>query len=84
MTHALKTESDFFKAIESVERNFEVRRADRPFKVGDKLILQEISGPQGTYTGSEITRLITYILPGESRFGMYNDFCVMGIKEIEY
>jgi ASC-1-like (ASCH) protein len=83
MTHALKTWPEYYKAVESGKKNFEVRRMDRPFKVGDKLILQEYNPIKGEYTGSELERRITYILPGKSEFGMYSDFCVMGLEEIE-
>ena len=83
MTHALKTWPEFYEAIDSGEKTFEVRRFDRPFKVGDTLLLQEWEPTNQVYTGRELRRTITYILPGQNKFGMFADFCVMGIKEIE-
>ena len=36
------------------------------------------------YTGKETKRIITYILEGDvNKFGLFGDFCCMGIKEIE-
>lgn len=80
MTHALKTWPEYYKAVASGDKNFEVRRNDRPFKVGDNLLLQEWNPESQEYTGREITREIIYILPGQNKFGMYSDFCVMGLK----
>lgn len=84
MTHALKTWPEYYKAVASGEKTFEVRRNDRPFKIGDKLLLQEYDPKKEQYTGRELERSITYILNGDSKFGMFNDFVVMAIKEIDF
>jgi hypothetical protein len=85
MTHALKTWPEYYKAVDSGEKTFEVRRFDRPFKVGDTLLLQEWDYTKGQYTGKELKRHITYILSGDvNKFGLFADFCVMGIKELDY
>ena len=77
MTHALKTQPQFFSAISSGEKTFEVRKSDRPFQVGETLLLQEWDG---RYTGNEYPVIITYILKG-GNFGIDKDYVVMGIKE---
>jgi hypothetical protein len=41
MTHELKSTPDFFKAIRSGHKTFEIRENDRNFKVGDVLVLRE-------------------------------------------
>lgn len=85
MTHALKTWPEYYKAVESGEKTFEIRRFDRPFKVGDTLLLQEWDNKNEQYTGQELKMTITYILSGDvNKFGLFADFCVMGIKEIMY
>lgn len=82
MTHALKTWPEFYKAIESGDKTFELRRMDRPFKVGDTLLLQEYDPKKSEYTGKEIKRTVTYLLHGDvNKFGLFADFCVMSIKE---
>jgi glyoxylate utilization-related uncharacterized protein len=82
MTHALKTWPEFYKAIESGEKTFELRRNDSPFKVGDILLLQEYDPKKREYTGNETKRTITYILQGDvNKFGLFADFCVMSIKD---
>lgn len=82
MIHALKCWPEFFKDVEAGDKNFEVRKFDRPFKVGDKLLLQEYDPGKGEYTRNEITRIITYILSGDvNKFGLFADYCIMGLKE---
>lgn len=81
MTHALKTIQPYFNEVLSGEKTFEVRKADRPFNVGDILKLQEYNSDYG-YTGAEHYLKISYILPG-GQFGIDENYCVLGIKEIE-
>jgi hypothetical protein len=66
--HKLKTWPRYFDAILSGEKKFECRVDDRAFKVGDTLVLQEWAPlrenygcKEGTYTGREITKLVTFI-----------------------
>jgi len=92
MTHALKTWPEYYKAVESGEKTFEIRKMDRSFKVGDIVILQEyeLNGGglsdddlKGQYTGKELKRRVTYILHGATSFGLVDDYCILGLKEIE-
>lgn len=83
MTHALKTWPQFFQDVSERGKNFEVRLFDRPFKVGEKLILQEYDPKTGQYTGDEIERIITYILEG-GQFGIEAGYVVMGLEEKNY
>lgn len=39
--HDLKTWPRYFQALEAGEKTFEIRRADRPFRIGDVLVLRE-------------------------------------------
>lgn len=85
MTHTLKTWPEYFKAIESGDKNFDLRKADRLFAVGDTLVLQEFDTDYG-YTGKELIYLISYILrEGESAAvqGIKKGFCILGLKEKE-
>lgn len=83
MTHALKTWPEYFAAVAERGKSFEVRKFDRPFKVGETLLLQEWNPVSGEYTGDELERTITYILEG-GQFGIQEGYVVMGIKEREY
>lgn len=84
MTHALKTWPQYFKDIASGEKTFELRKDDRPFQVGDILLLQEWGGTESAgYTGKEETRIISYILRDASALGLKKDYCIIGFKGID-
>lgn len=83
MTHALKTWKEFYQAVESGIKPFEIRKDDRPFKVGDTLLLQEWDVVKEEYTGKETERRITFILRGAEMFGLKDGFIIMGMEEYE-
>lgn len=76
----LKTWPEFFEAVASGNKTFEVRRDDRYFRVGDVLVLREYEPTIKRYTGREIRRTVTYKLRG-GRFGIDPDFCVLGLSD---
>jgi len=82
MDHSLKVWPEFYRDLESGKKNFEVRRDDQDFAVGDMLILHEYNNVQQWYTGNSVHREIIYLLFG-GRFGIEKGFCVLGLKEIE-
>lgn len=61
MFHYLKTWPEYFKAVKNGEKNFEIRKNDRNFQVGDTLVLLEFD-PDTGYTDEETAREVTYIL----------------------
>lgn len=75
--HELKLEPGYFYRTEKGDKNFEVRKNDRAFFVGDWVLLQEIND-QGLRTGRELLRKITYILPG-GQFGIEPGYCVLSL-----
>lgn len=95
MNHELKTWPEFFDAVASGAKTFEVRRDDRGFQVGDRLVLLRWQPSDRGYQGggyvnatgddvgfhscARITARITYKLPG-GRFGIDPTFCVLGFK----
>lgn len=79
MLHALKTEPVFFEDIKSGAKTFEIRKADRPFKVGDTIVLQEFDPEKEEYSGNEWTGLITYLMDDPAF--VKKGFCILGIKE---
>jgi hypothetical protein len=78
MIHILKTWPEFFIALESGVKNFELRRNDRPFKVGDQLFLCEYNPTLTQYTGRNRMYEITYTLTHVP--GLSPDFIVMALK----
>lgn len=62
MTHALKTWPEFYKLVDSGRKDFELRKNDRDYKEGDKVLLQEYDPGSKRYTGKELERDIIYVL----------------------
>lgn len=81
--HELKTETQWYQAVESGLKTFEVRKNDRNFKLGDCLNLVEVV--QGIYTGRKLEPLeVVYILPGGA-FGLHEDYCILGfVRSMRY
>ena len=72
MVHALKIYPEYYEAVKSGKKPFEVRKNDRDFKVGDILALNEfdpLEGEKGQYTGRATFQRISYILADETSFG---------------
>jgi hypothetical protein len=88
--HKLKCWTTYFDAVESGEKNFEIRRDDRGFQKGDVLVLQkwnpEIGYQHGyVYRGDgliELRRRISYILTG-GQFGIEPGYVVMALEVAE-
>ena len=74
--HRLKTWPEYFVKIATEEKTFEIRKNDRPYKIGDLLVLEEWS-PEGGYTWREERRFVTYITDWEQKPG----YIVMGLKK---
>lgn len=77
MIHDLKILPEYFVEVVRGNKTFEVRKDDRPFNVGDKLILHEVNC--GRYTDRNIKVIITYILrnPDYCKEG----YCILGFKQ---
>lgn len=58
--HKLKINVKYFEAVKYGIKKFIVRKYDRKFRIGDILILQEWDG--NSYTGREVTRIVSYII----------------------
>lgn len=81
--HELKVWPPHYQAVQDDDKPFEIRRADRPYKVGDLCLMREYKpathGFPGNYTTRACYRRICYVLVG-GEFGMLPGFVVIGIK----
>jgi len=59
--HVLKTWPGFFAGLRDGTKTAEVRRNDRHFSVGDRLILREFNAETDCYTGWEEARVISRV-----------------------
>ena len=73
--HYLKTETEYYQAVEKELKKFELRKNDRDFKIGDMLYLEETVN--GTYTGRKLEpKEIKYILLG-GKYGLEEGHCIV-------
>ncbi|WP_422698913.1 DUF3850 domain-containing protein [Enterococcus durans] len=90
MTHELKILPEYFEAVVSGRKQFEIRKNDRDYKVGDQLILREcrtyiqqdlhgLFKAAYSYTGNSYKAMITYITDYMQRGG----YVVLGIRGME-
>lgn len=80
-THELKILPQWFTDVLTGKKNFEIRRNDRDFKVGDYLLLREYEPAIAKYSGREITKRIQYIYHGDGNYGLSEEFCILGLEE---
>ncbi len=78
--HDLKILPDFFYDVMHGLKDFEVRKNDRDFAVGDQVLLREYSDQRG-FTGRMLHRRIKYRLLG-GQYGVAKDYVVLGLEKI--
>lgn len=75
--HALKIQPKYFTAVLHGKKNFELRKDDRGYQVGDLITLREYEN--GEYTGKEIKNIpIKYILRDCPEYGLKEGYCILG------
>lgn len=77
--HEIRIGATFFDDSASGRKNFELRKNDRDYKVGDMLVLQEYK--DGTYTGRTCRKRITYML--EDYTGLEEGYCILGCELVD-
>lgn len=75
--HSLKILPEYYDAIISGRKTFEIRKNDRDYHVGDKLILKEWDGIE--YTGRITKKEIVYMLDDNSGY-VLEGYVIMSIK----
>jgi ASC-1-like (ASCH) protein len=81
MEHRLKTIQPYFNEVVDGKKNFEIRKNDRDYQVGDTLLLEEYSTDTSDwgYTGVIHRKTISYVLKDCQQFGLLNGYCVLGL-----
>ncbi len=75
-SHKIRLAVEWFDAVCSGKKNFELRRNDRGYKIGDILEMEEFGG--GIRTGRGLKAVITYIL--EDYTGLEEGYCILAIE----
>lgn len=79
--HVLKIQPKYFKDVLNHRKNFEIRKDDRNYQVGDMIRLLEYEN--GAYTGREINNLlIEYILRDCPEYGLQEGYCILGFRTL--
>ena len=81
MIHELKILPRWFNDVQAGVKNFEIRKNDRDFKVGDVLCLKEWY--RGRFTGRHVMRKIEYIYKGDGTFGLSKEYAILGLERPE-
>jgi ASC-1-like (ASCH) protein len=77
--HELKILPEYFKAQKEGKKNFEIRKNDRGYQVGDLLILEEYDPETNNFTGRNMIVEITYMTDYMQKEG----YVVLGTKLAE-
>lgn len=81
--HQLKTWADYWHAVYTGEKTFEVRKDDRGFAVDDVLVLDEWDPIEQNYSSNRVYRAVSYVLPG-GQFGIEPGYVVMGLRNVTH
>lgn len=77
MIHELKILPEYFEAVAGGAKSFELRKDDRGFTVGDKIILKEWNGTE--YTGRSVKKQISYILKNYT--GLAEGYAILSLRD---
>lgn len=86
-SHYLKTNAEYFDAVKSGEKTFELRINDRNFQIGDLLILMRTDPGacaqkyDDIIPGERLLKTISYIFDG-GKFGLEKGYCILGLKPV--
>ena len=83
--HHLKILEKYHKAVEELNKTFEIRKDDKNFQVGDLIIFENVYEDGEHIITPELFE-ITYIYryDGEHYFGVEEGYCVMSIEKVEH
>lgn len=78
--HKLKCHSEFFDAVVSGSKSFEIRKNDRGYEVGDDLhLVRTDKAGKPTHPGQDVVKRVHYLLEG-GQFGILHGFVVLGLE----
>jgi hypothetical protein len=84
MKHILKSQIKQFAATWSGAKTADLRNTDRPFTIGDMVVLREYDHLQDSYSGREIEAVITYITSQQnqcalSQLAIAPEYCILNL-----
>ena len=87
VVHEVKSWPHLFRAFTTGVKQFDLRRADRDYRVGDILRLKEYDPSLPAYLGRTADALITYITSAEnpcalSDVGLSEGYCILSLAMV--
>lgn len=80
--HELKTWPGAFERVLSGNKTADYRKNDRDYQVRDVLKMKEWSPTTETYTGREVTRLVTDVARSDEGFGIPSGYVMLSIRPV--
>lgn len=74
--HDLKISSQYYDDVMMGRKNFELRKNDRDYQVGDIFVLREYNNDK--YTGRYFIQVIGYVLKDCPQYGLMDEYCIFG------
>lgn len=78
MTHLFNFSKEHFESIMNAEKNFILTKRDRPYKVGDEIVIQE-QDVDLRLTSDELRYKISFIENGD---GLKSNYCIIAFKPL--
>lgn len=71
---------EYYKAVRSGRKTFELRKDEDNVQVGDVLLLREWDGEK--YTGKMIDKSVSYVLRNVPEYGLQDGYCIIALQTI--
>lgn len=79
--HELKTHPEYFQLVKQGLKNWELRKNDRNFQIGDWLTLREYDPETSTYTGNVIENL-TVVFVLRDFVGLEPGYVILSLENV--
>ena len=67
---------EYYEAVISGKKRFELRKDEDHIEVGDTLVLNEWTGER--YTGRQYSTYVKYVLRNVPEYGLMDGYCIIG------
>lgn len=82
VVHEIKSWPRYFEGVWEGTKPFEVRKNDRDYRVGDRILQREWTPETERYTGREVLSDVTYVLDDSASGGLTKGYVVLGIRNL--
>nr|WP_312985789.1 DUF3850 domain-containing protein [Clostridioides sp.] len=79
-THELKIYKEYYEPVLNGSKTFEIRKNDRNYRVGDRIVLNELQDDKKTCTGRYFKGVITYV----TDYAQQDEYVVFGFRKEDW